>query len=89
MRTDLFGKLAALPVAIAPTGLAGLCWYEGEQALAKAAAWAASHCPCPWARLLRWSESRLKRAAECGQVDIWPDRVLMTEVIERARRTAA
>jgi (S)-mandelate dehydrogenase len=35
---DLFGKPCRLPLAIAPTGAAGLCWYLGELALAKAAA---------------------------------------------------
>lgn len=34
----LFGKQIAMPLVIAPTGAAGLCWYEGELALAKAAA---------------------------------------------------
>ena len=36
--TTLFGKPAALPMAIAPTGAAGLCWHQGELELAKAAA---------------------------------------------------
>ena len=36
--TTLFGKPASLPMAIAPTGAAGLCWHEGELELAKAAA---------------------------------------------------
>ena len=36
--TDLFGKRSNLPLAIAPTGLAGVCWREGEVGLAKAAA---------------------------------------------------
>src|ERR1700722_11956791 len=35
--TTLFGKPMALPMAIAPTGAAGLCWYRGELALAKEA----------------------------------------------------
>src|ERR1700748_2826465 len=34
----LFGTPASLPMAIAPTGAAGLCWHEGELELAKAAA---------------------------------------------------
>lgn len=34
----VFGKRTNLPLAIAPTGSAGLCWYEGELALARAAA---------------------------------------------------
>ena len=37
-KTTLFGKEIALPMAIAPTGAAGLCWHEGELELAKAAA---------------------------------------------------
>ena len=36
--TMLFGKPMSVPMAIAPTGAAGLCWYRGELALAKAAA---------------------------------------------------
>src|ERR1700735_2670673 len=36
--TTLFGKPASLPMAIAPTGAAGLCWHEGELALTQAAA---------------------------------------------------
>ncbi len=33
--TTLFGKPASLPMAIAPTGAAGLCWHEGELELAQ------------------------------------------------------
>lgn len=36
--TTLFGKRSNLPLAIAPTGLAGVCWHDGEIGLAKAAA---------------------------------------------------
>ena len=38
----LFGKKHKMPVGIAPTGLAGLWWHEGELALARAAAAAGS-----------------------------------------------
>ncbi|MFN3892107.1 MAG: alpha-hydroxy acid oxidase [Beijerinckiaceae bacterium] len=38
MATTLFGKPMAMPLAIAPTGVAGVCWYEGEAELARAAA---------------------------------------------------
>src|SRR5436189_6482054 len=38
MATTLFGKPVSMPLAIAPTGAAGLCWHEGELELAKAAA---------------------------------------------------
>lgn len=36
--TEIFGKRTNLPFAIAPTGSAGLMWYQGELELAKAAA---------------------------------------------------
>ena len=42
MGTEIFGKRINLPLIIAPTGIAGLCWHEGELALAKAAAAAAT-----------------------------------------------
>ncbi len=38
MGIDLLGKRSELPMAIAPTGVAGLAWFHGELALAKAAA---------------------------------------------------
>ena len=37
-RTELFGKPMAMPLALAPTGAAGLTWYEGELEVARAAA---------------------------------------------------
>ncbi len=38
MSVELFGRKIAFPAAIAPTGAAGLCWFQGEIALARAAA---------------------------------------------------
>jgi isopentenyl diphosphate isomerase/L-lactate dehydrogenase-like FMN-dependent dehydrogenase len=38
MGIDLLGKRSEMPMAIAPTGAAGLTWYHGEVELAKAAA---------------------------------------------------
>lgn len=37
-RTELWGKSLGMPLAIAPTGAAGLVWYRGEIELARAAA---------------------------------------------------
>ena len=37
-KTELFGSNLGLPLAIAPTGAAGLVWYRGELELARAAA---------------------------------------------------
>ena len=36
-KTTIFGKEISMPVAIAPTGAAGMMWYQGELELAKAA----------------------------------------------------
>jgi len=36
--TVLFGETLGMPLAIAPTGSAGIVWYDGELALARAAA---------------------------------------------------
>ena len=38
MGIDLLGARADMPMAISPTGISGLAWYQGEIALAKAAA---------------------------------------------------
>ena len=37
LETQVLGAPAALPLVIAPTGIAGLTWHEGEFELAKAA----------------------------------------------------
>jgi (S)-mandelate dehydrogenase len=36
--TTLFGKPLSMPLVVAPTGVAGVCWYQGEAELACAAA---------------------------------------------------
>lgn len=38
LQTSIFGHEVTMPLAIAPTGAAGLLWYEGEIAVARAAA---------------------------------------------------
>jgi isopentenyl diphosphate isomerase/L-lactate dehydrogenase-like FMN-dependent dehydrogenase len=63
-----------MPIAIAPTGSAGLAWHEGEIALARAAAAAG----IPFA-LATGSMTALERVAEeaaarCGFRSILPDR---------------
>ena len=35
--TEVFGRRLEIPLGIAPTGIAGLCWYDAEVALAEAA----------------------------------------------------
>jgi len=81
-----FGKRHQMPVAIAPTGSAGLAWYEGEIELARAAARAG----IPFT-LATGSMTALERVAEQAggtlwfQVYMWPDRAASHKLVERAK----
>jgi (S)-mandelate dehydrogenase len=82
----LFGNRYRMPIVIAPTGSAGLTWYEGEIALARAAA--AAGIPFT---LATGSMTALERVAEQAggtlwfQVYMWPDRSLSQRLVERAK----
>ena len=86
MATTLFGKPASMPMAIAPTGVAGLCWYHGELELAKAAAAA----QVPFA-LATGAMTPMEEVAEKApgrlwmQLYVWHERKLSYELIERAK----
>jgi (S)-mandelate dehydrogenase len=87
MQTTLFGKPMGMPLAIAPTGAAGLCWYEGELELAKAAA--AAKVPFTLASTAMTSLEKI--AKEAGgrlwmQLYLWNDRDLSYELVNRAER---
>ena len=82
----LFGKQHEMPIAIAPTGSAGLTWYKGEIALARAAAAAG----IPFTLATGSMTAMEKVAAEAGgtlwfQLYMWPDRTLSHKLVERAR----
>jgi len=82
----LFGKRHEMPIAIAPTGSAGLTWYEGEIALARAAAAAG----IPFTLATGSMTAMEKVADEAGgtlwfQLYMWPDRSLSHRLVERAR----
>ena len=85
--TDILGKPASLPMAVAPTGIAGLTWYEGELELAKAAAKAG----IPFT-LATGSNTAMERiAGEAGgrnwfQLYMWREKQLSYEVVKRAQR---
>lgn len=84
MDTTIFGKPAALPMVIAPTGIAGLCWYEGEYELAKAAAKAG----LPFT-LATGSNTPMEKVAEAGgrpwfQLYMWREKELSYELVRRA-----
>jgi (S)-mandelate dehydrogenase len=85
-RTTLFGKEIALPMAIAPTGAAGLCWHEGELELAKAAA----RAKIPFTLATGAMTSMEKIAKEANfrlwfQLYVWKQRELSYQLIERAK----
>jgi isopentenyl diphosphate isomerase/L-lactate dehydrogenase-like FMN-dependent dehydrogenase len=82
----LFGNRHRMPIAIAPTGSAGLNWFEGEIALARAAAAAG----IPFTLATGSMTAMEKVAAEAGgtlwfQIYMWPDRSLSHGLVERAK----
>jgi isopentenyl diphosphate isomerase/L-lactate dehydrogenase-like FMN-dependent dehydrogenase len=83
---EIFGVKHKMPLVIAPTGTAGLMWYEGEIALAKAAR--AAGIPFT---LATGSMTAMERVAdEAGgelwfQLYLWPDRSMSHELVERAK----
>ncbi|MCC2098007.1 MAG: alpha-hydroxy-acid oxidizing protein, partial [Hyphomicrobiales bacterium] len=84
--TALFGKPSAMPLAIAPTGVAGVCWYEGEIELAKAAAKAG----VPFTLATPTVTALEKIAAVEGgrnwfQLYMWRERELSHALVKRAR----
>lgn len=85
--TTLFGKPIGVPMAIAPTGAAGLCWHLGELELAKAAA--AANIPFTMATSSMTAMETI--AKEAGgrlwfQLYVWKQRELSYQLIERAHR---
>ena len=83
---EIFGVKHKMPLVIAPTGTAGLMWYEGEIALAKAAR--AAGIPFT---LATGSMTAMERVAdEAGgelwfQLYLWPDRSMSHELVNRAK----
>src|ERR1700709_352234 len=85
-KTMLFGREVGLPMIIAPTGAAGLCWYRGELQLAKAAAKAG----IPFAMSTASMTAMEEVADQAGgrlwfQLYVWKRRDLSYQVIERAK----
>ncbi len=84
--TEIFGVKHKMPLVIAPTGVAGLLWHEGEIKLAKAAR--AAGIPFT---LATGSITSMERVAdEAGgelwfQLYLWPDRSMSHELVNRAR----
>jgi len=84
LTTSLFGRETAMPIAIAPTGSAGLVWYNGDHALAVAAA----KLGIPFT-ISSAATQNIEEIAEAGgriwfQLYLWEDRSLSMEVVRRA-----
>ena len=86
LEVELFGRKSAMPLAIAPTGAAGLLWYEGEIAIARAAAAAG----IPFTLSTASITSMEKVARQAGgrlwfQLYMWPDQSMSHQLVRRAR----
>lgn len=86
LQTEIFGKSYKLPVGIAPTGSAGLMWYEGEIELARAA----REAGVPFTLSTSSLTAMERVAAEAGgdiwfQLYFWPDRSMSAQLVERAK----
>jgi isopentenyl diphosphate isomerase/L-lactate dehydrogenase-like FMN-dependent dehydrogenase len=79
----LFGHKHKMPIAIAPTGTAGLMWYRGEIELARAAAAAG----IPFTLATGSTTAMEKIAEEVGSIPLWfqlymwPDRNLSHQLV--------
>jgi len=83
--TTLFGKEHKMPIGIAPTGAAGMMWYQGELELARAA----KDAGIPFSLATGSITSMEKVAAEVGgtlwmQLYMWADRRLSHQLVKRA-----
>ena len=84
---NIFGGPAAMPLAIAPTGTAGLAWFEGEFELAKAAAAAG----VPFTLATGSNTPMEKLANEAGgrlwmQLYMWKEKHYSDELVKKAAR---
>ena len=82
----LLGKPQKMPIAIAPTGAAGIMWHEGEIAVARAAAAAG----IPFTLATGSMTAMEKVAAQAGgrlwfQLYMYADRALSHQIAERAK----
>lgn len=84
--TTFFGKPSSMPLAIAPTGAAGLLYLDGEIAVARAAAKAKIPFTLSTASIV----SMERVAQQAGgtlwfQLYMWPDKDMSFRLVERAR----
>src|SRR3954469_11599010 len=83
--TTLFGKQHKMPIGVAPTGVAGMMWYQGEVELARAA----RDSGIPFSLSTGAITSMERIAGEVGgtlwmQLYMWPNRDLSHQLVKRA-----
>ena len=83
--TTIYGKEHKMPIGIAPTGAAGMMWYKGELALARAAKAAG----IPFSLATGSITSMEEISGEVGgtlwmQLYMWADRKLSHQLVRRA-----
>lgn len=83
-RSEIFGKPSALPLALAPTGAAGLLWYKGDLALARAAAAAGVPFTISSASTMDLEHIAIAGGRIWFQLYYWEDRELSHAVVDRA-----
>ena len=85
--TEIFGKRIELPFGIAPTGSAGLMWYQGEVELARAAAAAGIPLTLAMGALTSMEEvtKAVPDARKWFQLYPWADEEGNYEMVARAR----
>lgn len=85
-RTRLFGEDWAMPFAIAPTGLAGMLWHEGEVAVARAAAAAGIPFTLSTASITSIEDVAAKApGSHWFQLYLWHDMEMSYELVRRAQ----
>ncbi|WP_202392989.1 alpha-hydroxy acid oxidase [Alteraurantiacibacter buctensis] len=82
--TEVFGRKAALPLALAPTGAAGMMWYQGEAHLARAAAKAGLPFTISSAGTMELEDICAQGGNQWFQLYLWRDRELSYDVVRRA-----
>ena len=84
--TELFGKPLSMPLVIAPTGAAGLAWYEGELELAKAAARAGVPFTLATPSLTAIERiATVEEGRKWFQLYMWRNREMSHALVRRAR----
>jgi (S)-mandelate dehydrogenase len=84
MSAEVFGRKLPLPLALAPTGAAGLLWHRGDYHLAKAAAMAGIPSTISSAGTMDLEEVLTAGGNQWFQLYLWRDKDLSYQVVRRA-----